>query len=368
MKNGLWIYSLALLLFLSIGLESKGQTKFNQPSKFNEQFSGIGPEVYILPAPKTKEQIIQDQYSDKKKEQTELISLIDRLHLFEQLKKVDNGKLPEKLINDTAVISREEQVFAAINYYKQISKPDSVWAWQNHLGIIKLVKGDHEEARDLFLQVLKEYEPLGNESKNIAILNNLAILENNKGEFDKSLGYYDKLISIAKANRDVLSEGLYTLAVANIVAKLGNYKAAHNLVLTRSFPLLQKSKSYPNIVDALNTLALIKENEEKFVEAKWIYLQAADVATIHQDEKGLAESLFRIAELKNKIGDGVLAIEDYKRAKELASKHRMDALLIEIEDGIGDAYLNMGKYNEAALALNSYNILKVEFINKQILM
>lgn len=367
MKNGLWVYCLILLLSLS-AFESKGQTKFSQPSNYNEQFSGIGPKVYILPPPKTKIEIIQGQYSAKKKEQSELLSLIERQQLFERLKKVDNGELPFKITKDTSVVSREEQVTAAINYYNQINNLDSVWAWQNRLGIIKLLKGDHDSARELFLEVTIEYELLGDNRKNVAILNNLAILENDAGNLTNSLRYYDKLIAIAKANKDILAEGLYTLAIANIEAKLGNYQAAHNVVLTRSFPLLQKSKSYPDIVDALNTLALIKENEEKFVEAKWIYLQAADVATMHKDEKGLAESLFKIAELKNKIGDGALAIDDYKHAKELAIKHQMEALLIEIEDGIGDAYLNTGKYTEAALALNSYNILKVEFINKQILM
>lgn len=366
MRKGLWMCG--LLLFLFSGFESHGQTKLNQPSKYNEQFSGIGPKVYILPPPKTKIEIIQEQYSDKKKEQSELLSLIDRLQLFEKLKRIDNGKLPGNITKDTSIVSREEQVSAVIVYYKQANKLDSVWSWQNHLGIIKLLKGEHQAARDLFAAVLKEYQYLGNESKSIAILNNLAILENNAQKYEASLRYYDELIQLAKTNRDILAEGLYTLSVANIEAQMGNYRAAHNLVLTRSFPLLQKTRSYPNIVTALNTLALIKENEEKYVEAKWIYLQAVDVATLHNDERGLAQSLFRIAELKNKIGDGALAIEDYKHAKELASKHGMDALLVEIEDGIGDAYLNMGKYNEAALALNSYNILKVEFINKQILM
>lgn len=368
MKNGFWISCLTLLLFLLVNFGSKAQTKFNQPSKYNEQFSGIGPKVYILPPPKTKIEIIQGQYSNKKQEQSELLALINRIQLFEKLRKIDNGEIPVNIAKDTSIVSREKQVSATINYYKQANRLDSVRAWKNHLAIINLLKGNHDSARDLFLAVLKEYELANNKLNNTAVLNNLAILENDDGRFQASLKYYDRLIGIAKAEKDILAEGLYTLSVANIEAHLGNYRAAHNIVLTRSFPLLQKSKSYPNIVNALNTLALIKENEKKFVEAKWIYLQAADVANMHKDERGLAESLFMIAELKNKIGDGTLAIEDYKRAKELASKHGMDALLIEIEDGIGDAYLNLGKYNEAALALNSYNILKVEFINKQILM
>src|SRR5690606_39753753 len=92
----------------------------------------------------------------------------------------------------------------------------------------------------------------------------------------------------------------------------------------------------------------IKESEEKLIEAKWIYLQAIDVATIHKDERGLAVSLYNLAELKTMIGDASLAIADYKRARDLASRNKMNALLVEIEDGLGDAYLDSGDYKEAA--------------------
>src|SRR5690606_19614233 len=125
----------------------------------------------------------------------------------------------------------------------------------------------------------------------------------------------------------------------------------------KSFPMLRKGKNFTDVVKALNTLANIKESEDKPIEAKWIYLQAIDVATIHNDERGLAQSLYNLAELKVKIGDGSLAISDYKSAKALAKKHNMTALLVGIEDGLGDAYLYIGNYSEAALALNSYYIL-----------
>src|SRR5699024_655084 len=113
--------------------------------------------------------------------------------------RIDNGKLPGNITKDTSIVSREEQVSAVIVYYKQANKLDSVWSWQNHLGIIKLLKGEHQAARDLFAAVLKEYQYLSNESKSIAILNNLAILENNAQKYEASLRYYDELIQLAKA-------------------------------------------------------------------------------------------------------------------------------------------------------------------------
>lgn len=364
------VFQICPLLFLLSALwtnDTLAQTNVKHPSKYNKEFSGIGPQVYILPPPKTKEEILQDQYSTKRIEQVTLIQLIDKLELSDRLKRINNESLPIGLI-DSAHMDREAQIKSAISYYEQANQHDSVLAWQNNLGTFKLLNGDLDEARDLFIGSLNTYKLHNDISNQQIVLQNLAILEEQSGNFLTSLGYYDELLDLAKKTKNIQREGLLNLSIALLQAKLGNYSAAHNLILKKSFPLLQKAKYFPDVVNALNTLATIKESEEKFTEAKWIYLQAIDVATIYKDEKGLAQSLFNVARLKTRIGDSILAIPDYKLAKDLAIKYSMNALLVEIEDSLGDVYLDSGNYTEAALALSSYNILKSEFINKQILL
>lgn len=327
------VFQICPLLFIISALwtnNTLAQTNVKHPAKYNKEFSGIGPEVYVLPPPKTKEEILQDQYSTKRTEQVTLIQLIDKLELSDRLKRINNENLPA--------------------------------------GTLKLLNGDFDEARNLFIDSLNTYKLHNDVSNQQVVLQNLAILEEQSGNFLTSLGYYDELLDLAKKTKDIQREGLLNLSIALLQAKLGNYSVAHNLIIKRSFPLLQKAKYFPDVVNALNTLAAIKESEEKFTEAKWIYLQAIDVATIYKDEQGLAQSLFNVARLKTRIGDSILAIPDYKLAKELAIKYGMNALLVEIEDSLGDVYLDSGNYTEAALALSSYNILKSEFINKQILL
>lgn len=327
------VFQICPLLFIISALwtnNTLAQTNVKHPAKYNKEFSGIGPEVYVLPPPKTKEEILQDQYSTKRTEQVTLIQLIDKLELSDRLKRINNENLPA--------------------------------------GTLKLLNGDFDEARNLFIDSLNTYKLHNDVSNQQVVLQNLAILEEQSGNFLTSLGYYDELLDLAKKTKDIQREGLLNLSIALLQAKLGNYSVAHNLIIKRSFPLLQKAKYFPDVVNALNTLAAIKESEEKFTEAKWIYLQAIDVATIYKDEKGLAQSLFNVARLKTRIGDSILAIPDYKLAKDLAIKYGMNALLVEIEDSLGDVYLDSGNYTEAALALSSYNILKSEFINKQILL
>lgn len=327
------VFQICSLLFIISALwtnHTLAQTNVKHPVKYNKEFSGIGPEVYILPPPKTKEEILQDQYFIKKTEQVTLLQLIDKQELSDRLKRINNANLP--------------------------------------LGTIKLLNGDFAEARALFLSSLNTSMLEKDLYNQQIVLQNLAILEEQSGNLQTSLEYYDELVSLAKKAKDIQREGLLNLSIALLQAKLGNYSAAHNLIIKRSFPLLQKAKYFPDVVNALNTLAAIKESEEKFTEAKWIYLQAIDVAKIYKDETGLAQSLFNIAELKTRIGDSILAIPDYELAKDLAIKYGMHTLLVEIEDSLGDVYLDSGNYTEAALALSSYNTLKSEFINKQILL
>jgi len=367
MRNEFKIYCLLLLLTAFFTAESQAQTNINHSVKYNKSFSGTGPKVYILPPPRTEKEVLLDQYSNKKKDQAELLKLMNLLDLSNRLKKTDNGKLPGSLVSSEED-GKESQLIAAINYYKQMNLGDSVLAWQNQLGIFKLLKGEIDESRKLFKEVLNKYQLAADLNNQQALLQNLAILEEQSENYVASLGYYDRLIILAKNSKNIQDEGLINLSIATIESKLGNYSAAHNLVIKKSFPLLQKFKYFPDVVNALNTLAAIKESEGKLIEAKWIYLQAIDVATIHKAEKGLAMSFYNLAKLKTQIGDATLAIADYKAARDLAAKNKMNGLLVEIEDGLGDAYLNSGNYAEAALALNAYNILKVEFINKQSLM
>ncbi|HLT42073.1 MAG TPA: hypothetical protein VKZ95_05160, partial [Sphingobacteriaceae bacterium] len=80
--------------------------------------------------------------------------------------------------------------------------------------------------------------------------------------------------------------------------------------------------------------------------------------------KGLAISFYNLAQLKNRIGDENLSIADFKASKDLAIKNEMEDLLVEIHDGLGDAYLKLNEYKAAALALNEYHSLKTNLLNQ----
>lgn len=335
----------------------------NNPKKYDSHFEGIGPKVYIIPPPKTEKEVITDRYALKKKEHSQVESLLLKLSFTKQLKKFKTF-LPAGLTDSLKNKDEEQQLIAGIDYYKKEDNKAQLALWQNNLAVLYITSEKYDEACALLIEASENQEELGTLENRFTVLNNLTQLELTAENSIKALSFYDKLLARAKNSKDINYQTLSYIAIAKLEAQLGNFTDAHNSIIKRSMPLLQRTKNYPRIVTALNYLASFKELQKQETEARWIYLQAVDVAKSNKDEDGLAISFFNLAQLKNRIGEETLAIADYKLAKEIALKNKMDSLLIVINDGMGDAYLKLNDFKAATLLLNEYQLLKLNLLNQ----
>jgi len=362
-----FIISLALLFFVYGSFiptltTAQALHPSDDPHKYKSNFDGIGPSVYILPPPKTEEELVTEQYAIKKQNQHQIDSLLTNLNFKKELKKIHTS--PSFLKDSLRSANEEAQLIALLDHYKNEINESYYADWQNNLAIFYLLAGETNKASVLLLESLKTKERLGSIEDQLLVLNNLALLEIKAGNNIQALSLYDQLLEQAKKTRNINNQAKVYVAIAKLEARSGNFSTAHNLIIKNCMPLLQKSKNYSGIVIALNDLASFKEMQEKDTEAKWIYLQAVDVARTHNDEKGLAISFYNLAQLKNRIGDENLSIADFKASKDLAIKNEMEDLLVEIHDGLGDAYLKLNEYKAAALALNEYQSLKTNLLNQ----
>jgi hypothetical protein len=367
------VVSLTLLIFtcwtfipISTVAQENKLLSADNPHKYNSDFEGIGPSVYILPPPKTEEELLIEQYAIKKQNQHQIDSLLNNLNFKRELKRINTLPLSSSLRDSLKDASEEVHLISVLNHYKNEMNESYYADWQNNLAIFYLLAGETNKANALLLESLKIKEKLGSIEDQLLVLNNLALLEANAGNNIKALSLYDQLLEQAKKAMNINNQAKSYLAIAKLEAQSGNFSSAHNLIIKKSMPLLQKSKNYSGIVIALNDLASFKEMQEKDTEAKWIYLQAVDVARMHNDEKGLAISFYNLAQLKSRIGDDNLSISDFIASKDLAIKHEMEDLLVEIQDGLGDAYLKLNDYKAAALALNEYQSLKTNLLNQHL--
>lgn len=360
-----FFFTWCVISSLALAQESDFQSIKN-PTKYNESFEGIGPKVYILPPPKTEEEILTEKYAIKKQNQHQLDSLLVNLNLRKELRRINNLSPGSSSRDSLATEEEEARLIATINYYKNEGNENYISDWQNNLAIFYFISGEYEKAATLFLESLKIKKQLGLTEDQFIISTNLALLEVELGNNINAIALYDQLLEDAKKTKNINNQAASYLAMAKLEAKSGNFIAAHNLIIKKSIPLLHRLKNYSGVVIALNELAYFKEMQESNIEAKWLYLQAIDVATKNENERGLAISFFNLAQLKNRIGDDSLAISDYLISKELAVKNNMDDLLVEIEDGLGDAYLKLNDYKAAALALIEYQSLKTSLLNQHL--
>jgi hypothetical protein len=366
MPRALLFFSCYAFILLSASAQEK-ENKLNStdnPHKYSNNFEGVGPRVYILPPPKTEEELLVEEYATKKENQHQIDSLLVNLNLKKELKRINT--FPLSSFFKDSLKNEEAHLIAVANHYKNEMNENSYADWQNNLAVFYFLSGESKKASALFLESLKIKEKLGSIEDQLLVLGNLALLEAKVGNNIKALSLYDQLLEQAKKTKNLDNQAQSYLAIAKLEARLGEYSAAHNLIIKKCIPLLQKSKNYSGIVFALNNLASIKEMQKSDTEAKWIYLQAADVAKKYSDEKGLAISLYNLAQLKNRIGDGNLSIADFMVSKDLAIKNQMEDLLVEIQDGLGDAYLKLNDYEAAALALNEYQSLKSNLLDQYI--
>ena len=335
----------------------------NNPSKYNRYFDGIGPKVFLTPPPKTEKQIITDRYILKRKEHPQVESLLLKINFDKDLKRFEII-IPVELANSLIINNEEQKLIAGIHYYKKKDNKTQLSRWQNNLAILYITLEKYEQASALLIDASENQEQFGSIEDQFAILNNFTQLELNAANIIKALSLYDKLLLRAKKSKNNNYQALSYIEIAKLQAPLGNFSEAHNLIIKKTMPLLQRSKNYSTIVKALNYLGSFKELQKQETEAKWIYLQAVDVAKNNNDEDGLAISFFNLAQIKHKAGDDALAIADYKSAKEIAVKNNMDNLLIAINDGMGDAYLKLNDFKAATLVLNEYQILKLNLLKR----
>lgn len=354
------IFSILSFLVLCTPLFAQTNSDYHDPIEYNSSFNGIGPKVYILPPPKTEKQELTERYETKKINNTRIDSLLEKLNFLKKIKKI-----PTPFTIENSLANNEEDILIeGIEYFRKNDEQNTLADWQNNLGVYYIKKERIQEARTLLLASFEKQKLLNADDEKQIVLQNLALLEMKNNNAIAAFALYDQFLSDAIKTRNVNQQIIAYLSLAQLEAKVGDFIRAHNLIIKKGIPLLQRNKDYSRIVLALNDLAGFKEIQEENTEAKWIYLQAIEVASKNEDETGLALSYFNLAKLKHKIGDEKLAISDYNEAKKLATKNSMKCLLIAINDKLGDAYLKLNDLKTATALLNEYQTLKISLLNQ----
>lgn len=355
-----------MIFFSSSFAQPKKGSEEQKVHKYDPTFSGIGPKVYILPPPKSEQQILEENYVIKWQNLSQIEELIKyvqqkkRLNFFAQVSRPANIRSV-----DWAKFTVVEKLNAALQFFQGQSGQHTRADILNNLANFYLLKDEFRLADSLYNESLRIKKLRGYNAETMSVLENMAILKVEQRDYETALRYFQILLEDPRTRNDMNRRAAIFMEIAKIEAAQGHYAAAQNIGITKTITIYKKTKNFRGIVQTLNTLASFMLEQQKYVEAKWYYLQAIDVAETYSNSEGLAQSLYNLGVLKNTIQDYALAIDDFKRAGEIADRLSMQILLLQVKSGLGDSYLRLGDYTSATVLLDEYNLIKSTFVSNQ---
>lgn len=362
--NNIYIAVLSLLL---IGTFTQAQTQNHNEerqyiTKYDTTFQGIGPELYFLPPPRSKEEILIDAYSQK-------VPFVDSIQLelqFQDLIRdfrayeafpVPGSLLPDDLLDTTKWAEVLNNPNIKYNYSLYVPLlAESAKAYLQNRDICRAIEVLHEA---LSIQELME-----NPFDSHEILSNLVHLYHFDGDIDQARYWLNSYYNHSIKKKSTIQQGYAHTLEALIKASQANYNDAENTIIRKAVPLFNRARSIKGKIWAWEKLAKVYQMQDKHAEAQWFLLQARELAEKNNLIEQLAEIEYMLAVSKLLQENYSVAEKEFLNAQVLAQEEQNKILELAITDKLGDIYLLLGQFDEAQSLLNNYWSLRTEIFDK----
>ncbi|SEN80095.1 Tetratricopeptide repeat-containing protein [bacterium A37T11] len=362
-KNGFYFHIFLFIIWLSSYPTTFlfAQTANADTIRYHSGFTGIGPKVYNLPAPQSKQEILAKGYEIKQVEAPKIDSLLDKQQFFLQLKELFYAP-----VGPASSLKSEQDLQRIINGHLFSGKLGEAAGAQNSLAIMMVSKDNYEKATSLFEEALKGKQATNDQLSELTILQNLALYKQYLGKNVQAINYFEQSLAIAQKLKDKRAQAQALVGISLEMARQQHYEEAERTIIRKAIPLFKSAHDVAGHIGAFKSLATIYEMQQKYAQASWFYLQAKKIALPGQVNSGeMAYIFYNLAHIKYLIGDFKLAILDYKSAESIARKNNLIPLQLAIQDVLGEIYNQTGDYTAAVLALNEYNNLKNKILESQ---
>jgi len=241
----------------------------------------------------------------------------------------------------------------SLQLYTNIHDSAGISALLNNLAIIAVETGEYNEGVKLYLQALEIAEKRGDKEMTGRIYLNLGNISSELEQTDRSLEYYQKALEFADS---VSNKGSYASLLNNIggsYSGLEDYDKAFSFH-SRSLAIRMRLGDSIPIATSLSNLANVLVNQKKTDEAIIMYNQALDIYSKLGYKRGLVSTY-------NYLGNCYLLLGDNEKAGEYYAKNINEAE--ELQSGyweaqgysnLATAFYQSGYYEKAYEALLKY--------------
>ena len=329
-------------------------------AKYDSTFTGIGPEVYHIPPPKTEEELLDDRYAEKEIDSAVVDEYVNRMRYYHRLVMTGHGNVAAKYmpVAEAQASSVEGKLLMAAGHTSRAADASLLADIQNRLAMEYVAVGAFDLAVEFFEKAMRAKQAVSNMGDWEAIAHNLAVAYEYLGQLDKAQELRQQLYDRAVKARSNRQQAQALMELALVKAKQGFSHEAERDIIRKVVPLFRRARDEAGRASAYSTLADIYSLQYKYPEAQWFLLQAKTIVDREGITEQLPEIIFNLAETKKLSGNPRVAIEEYKVANDLARKDHLMGMQLAIQDALGNLYHQAGDYDGAALALNRYDMLK----------
>lgn len=355
-KAIIWtVLSLMSLAVLGISAQERSSLALDPAgyvNKYNTSFEGIGPEVYVLPAPRTKQEILRDSYGEKGFFSDTISHALRLRSLLTEFKRTENADL---------LIERYKPFPSSSEDWNMLIKEEKnrgnllvTSGLLNEYARLALQEEQIEQAIGVLLGALEDAESAGNDDYIGVIRANLASIYLFNRNFKEAAQQQEALLSMGVQNKSLAAQADAHVKLAVIQAHLRDYALAENTIIRKAIPIYNRTKNYGGKIAALQHLAVVYQMQQKHTQAQWFLLQARDIATARNFLNELAEIEYMLASSKVSQENYRIALKELETAKKLAKKDNNELLELAIMDKLGDVHLILANYEQAESELESY--------------
>lgn len=320
-------------------------------NKYDPQFNGIGPKVYILPLPRSLEEEMKDTY-------TEIAAFKDTINrglMFSALLKGFHLTSNHQLIEAEAALAAPAKL---IEERKTLHDHGALYALYNLLANKALADKELDSAARL-LDSADRYSWLSNHtSDRLLIRSNKAAVLLMQDALEQASALENELIAYYSSQNDNNRKAEHLTREALISAHKQAYTLAENTIIRQVIPIYNKTKDKKGKIQAWITLANIYHLQNKHTEAQWFLLQAKTEATTLKSAELLAVINYLLGYSKSMQKNYAVAEKELSVALQLTEKLQDNYLKIAIVEELGRTKVALGQYEEAKSLYTEYKKLR----------
>lgn len=366
----LFMHKIILVLFISVlffminNQNGYGQVKKKvlDPSgyvtKYNPAFRGIGPPVYVLPAPRTKEEMLVDTYKEIGSFQDSIDQAMVYRRMSASIKATSNLGLLSNLINPVPANELAWNTLIEKNITSQ--NFGLAYGLLNEYAQSALQNKAIRKAITLLERALPYAERHGNTHDMGIIQSNLSSLLIYDKKYVDAGKYEEAYYQQALKNKSLIEQGESLVKIAQIQAEDKDYRSSENTIIRKAIPLFNKSKHYEGKILAWQQLARIYYAQNKHTESQWFLIQARDLANAKSFPHELAEIEYMLASSKYIQKNFRVAKKELDNANVLAQKEDDKLLRLAIVEKLGLINMIQQNIDDAAENLLEYWTLRNE--------